>query len=257
MALQTGGGAPYAPPAAVTEILDRYRERGLQTPITTEVLERAGVPESLSQRTLQALRLLDFIQQDGEVSPELERLSRVPAEEWRKGMQDLLTAAYSEVWSFVDPAKDSIERVRDAFRPFNPRGQQERMVTLFLGLCEWSGMDVTAATASRKKSAPDPNGKARATRRPPTIFKPDKLPAQRQRGPSTRTPPATPPDLPPGLLGLLQQIPTGGSGWDKETRDNFLAAFAAVLDFTVPVRPTGLEDFSADDLAPGQEEDEP
>lgn len=256
MVLQAGGGAPYAPPATVTEILDRYRERGLQTPITTEVLERAGVPESLSQRTLQALRLLDLIQKDGEPSPELERLSRVPADEWHKGMQDLLTAAYSEVWSFVDPAKDSIERVRDAFRPFNPRGQQERMVTLFLGLCEWVGMDVTAATASRKKpGASDSNGKARTTRRPLADVKVERQ-AQRQRGAPVRTPLVTP-ELPPGLLGLLQQIPTSGSGWDKETRDNFLTAFAAVLDFTVPVRPTGLEDFSEDDFALGGDEDEP
>jgi hypothetical protein len=37
-----------------------------------------------------------------------------------------------------------------------------------------------------------------------------------------------------GLVGLLQQIP-GAGGWTVERRDNFLRAFTAVLDFSVPV----------------------
>lgn len=250
MALQAGGSAPYAPPPTVIEILDRYRSRGLQTPITTDVLERAGIPESLSQRTLQALRLLDFVQKDGQPSPELERLARVPEEEWRKGMQDLLVAAYSEVWSFVDPAKDPIERVRDAFRPFNPRGQQERMVTLFLGLCEWAGMDVSAATATKKK----PNGSAApSTRKARTPVQPAKVTKgaiQRRLAKSAGTVDS---DLPPGLVGLIKQIPTGGRGWDEYTRDRFIEAFTAVLNFTVPLRPTGLEDVTDEDLI--EEED--
>jgi hypothetical protein len=41
--------------------------------------------------------------------------------------------------------------------------------------------------------------------------------------------------LPQGLVGLLHQIPKGGRGWPKSERDGFLAAFTAVLDFTVPV----------------------
>ena len=55
-------------------------------------------------------------------------------------------------------------------------------------------------------------------------------------------------ELPPGLVGLLQQIPRGGKGWTQETRDNFLTAFTAVLDFTVPIRPIGLEDLTDENM---------
>ena len=249
MALQAGSAAPYAPPATMIEVIDRYRDRGLTLPITTEVLERAGVPESLSQRTLQALRLLNFIDAEGNPSSELERLSRAPEGEWQQGLQEMLTAAYGEVFKFVDLSKDGIDRVRDAFRPFNPRGQQERMVTLFLGLCEWAGMDVTAAAASRKKpgGVADANGKvkARPARRSPTVVKTDKHPPQRQRAQGST---AGASDLPPGLVGLLQEVPRDGKGWTEDTRDRFIDAFTAVLNFTVPLRPIGLEDLTDDDL---------
>lgn len=249
MALQSGGPAPYAPPAAVIEILMRYRDRGLQTPITTDVIERAGVPESLSQRTLQALRLLGFIQKDGNPSEEIERLARLPEDEWRKGMQDLLVATYSEVWSFVDPAKDSIDRIRDAFRMYNPRGQQERMVTLFLGLCEWAGVDVSAAVASKKKAGNGPQERKRpggsATKMP--VVKVSTKNALQKRQSKTSDDPLT--NLPPGLVGLLQQIPASEKGWLKGNRDAFLTAFTAVLDFTIPVVDTP-------DLWAGSDDDE-
>jgi hypothetical protein len=52
----------------------------------------------------------------------------------------------------------------------------------------------------------------------------------------------------------LQQIPTDGRGWTQETRDNFLKAFSAVLDFSVPIRPVGLEDLTDADLTDDPEE---
>ncbi len=243
MALQTGGTGPYAPAGAIIEVIERYRDRGLQTPITTDVLERVGIPESLSQRTLQALRLLDFVDADGQPSAELERLSRVPDDgEFKQGIRELLTAAYAEVYSYVDPATDGIDKVRGAFRAYNPRSQQDRMVSLFLGLCEWAGVDTTAAAASKKKTraekapAPKTNGPQRPAT--PQPRKPREVKAA--RGGASSGPAASPlgdtAGLPPGLVGLLQQIPRGGAGWPEARRDEFLIAFKAVLDFSVPVR---------------------
>ena len=43
-------------------------------------------------------------------------------------------------------------------------------------------------------------------------------------------------ELPPALVGLLQQIPLSQGSWTASERDGFLQAFEAVLDFTIRVR---------------------
>ena len=50
--LQSKDRAPYAPAAAVTGFLHAFRDKTLPTPITLEVLTRAGVSPSLAPRTL-------------------------------------------------------------------------------------------------------------------------------------------------------------------------------------------------------------
>lgn len=237
MALSAGGNAPYAPPPAVIEVLTRYRERGLTTPITTEVVERAGVSQTLSRRTIQALRLLEFIDSEGMPTEQFETLSRAPQAEHKHLLGEHLTGVYAEVFAFSDPATDSYERVRDAFRGFDPKGQQERMVTLFLGLLEHAGLDTSAASSSRRrsdpasaKSKPKPvNGRTKSTR---TTNSPGEMDKSEQSELPTV---AESHGLPPGLLGLLQQIPRGGESWSQNRRETFLEAFTAVLDFSVPV----------------------
>ena len=48
MAIQADGTAPYAPAGTIIEIVERFRNHGLAEPFDTDVLERAGVPASLS-----------------------------------------------------------------------------------------------------------------------------------------------------------------------------------------------------------------
>ena len=92
MPLSPDALAPYAPPGSVIEVLRRYRERGLTKPFTTDVLERAGVPASLSRRTLQALKLLGFIDAEGIPNPEFEEASRAPEEQYKERIGELITA---------------------------------------------------------------------------------------------------------------------------------------------------------------------
>lgn len=220
------------------EVITRYRERGLTTPFTADVLERAGVPETLSRRTMQALRLLALIDSEGNPTAEFESASRAPDKDYKELLGQLLLSTYAEVIAFADPATDSYDRVRDAFRVYNPRGQQDRMVTLFLGLLEFAGLDISQAAASRKRVEASParakaNGSrataARTTTAPKTsVKKQDRNDAGGDTQASN--------DLPPGLVGLLRQIPRAGTGWPRSRRDEFMVAFNAVLDFSVPVR---------------------
>jgi hypothetical protein len=234
--LKSGDTAPYAPPGTVIDVLTRYRERGMPTPFTVEVLERAGIPETLSRRTLTSLKLLGFIDSEGNPTAEFDQASRASDSDYKDALSQIVMKTYSEVITFADPASDSYDRVRDAFRAFNPRGQLERQVTLYLGLMEFVGLDVSAAMSSRKKTdaAARPSGGQRGAKKTAAAVRkaaPSKAPASPAQAVEVAED-----DLPPGLVGLLRQIPRGGSGWPVARRDEFIAAFTAVLNFSIPVR---------------------
>src|SRR5476649_805149 len=78
MAVTADKPVPYAPTSAILEVMDRYRNRGLQSPIDAEVLGRIGISDSLIPRTLQALRTLDLVDEDGKPSATFEGLHLAP-----------------------------------------------------------------------------------------------------------------------------------------------------------------------------------
>ena len=43
MTIQTDGNAPYTSPSSIIQVVEGYRSRGLQTPFTVDVLQKAGV----------------------------------------------------------------------------------------------------------------------------------------------------------------------------------------------------------------------
>ncbi len=235
MPVRTEDPVPYAPAHAILGLIDRYRNRGLATPITTDVLQRAGVSDSLVRRTLIALETLDLTDEAGMPTPELEGLARAPEADFQTRLAEVIREAYAEVFSFVDPAQDDLDRVRDAFRAYEPRGMQSRMVSLFLGLCEAAGIiEAAKPKKSRKKSAKASAPSSRAPAKNTTEAKPAAKGSDRRRGDTDGASDGWSSDFPPALVGLLQSIPKGG--WTRAERARFLAAFGPVLDVCVPVR---------------------
>jgi uncharacterized protein DUF5343 len=123
----------------VIDVIEFHRRRGLPGPVTLDVLTRVGVSESLAPRTLQALKLLDLVDDDGTVTTTFEGLRTAPEAEYRDRFAEFLRGAYPEIFHFRDPATDERTAIRDAFRSYRPTGMQERMVNLFLGLAEYAG----------------------------------------------------------------------------------------------------------------------
>lgn len=150
MSVTADKAAPYAPASAVIDLIQRHRNRGLPSPINAEVLARAGVSESLIPRTLQALIVLDLIDDQGAPSRTLEGIRLAPEAEYKQRLSEWLKSAYADVLKFVDPAMDDETRVRDAFRNYQPIGQQSRMITLFLGLMAAAGMAPEKAAGQRR-----------------------------------------------------------------------------------------------------------
>lgn len=151
---------PYAPAKVVIDLIERYRSKGLPVPINGEVLARAGVPESVMARSLQALLTLDLIDAEGRPTPALEGMRIAPEAEYRSRMAEWLTAAYADALQFVDPASATEIEIRDAFRQYKPIGQQPRMVILFMGLFRHAGLapdkSPTGVAAPRRKAGGPP-----------------------------------------------------------------------------------------------------
>lgn len=237
MALDPNGPAPYAPFAPILLVIDRFRERGLQTPFTGEVLIKAGVSDSLAPRVLQSLKLLELIDDDGEPGSVLKDYARLPGGEARDALRAQVKDLYAPVFAFADPATDSPDRIRDAFRGFVPRGQQERMVSLFLAMCAHlelapetvrrpHGPRPARTISHRKLSGRGPNGRAGRVELMPI---------------SQITATSLAAELPEAVQGLLRELAVIGPAWTAERRDQFMAAFSAVISFSYPVRVPATE----------------
>jgi hypothetical protein len=234
MAVTPDKPAPYATPSSIIDIIERYRHRGLPTPVNGDVLGRAGVAQTLIPRTLQSLQTLDLIDAEtGTPTATFEALRLAPEAEYKQRLADWLRGTYADVFAFVDPANDGEVRVRDAFRSYQPVGQQDRMVALFMELCRAAGM-----LPEKSSTAPKPAGRPR-TAAPRTAAPSSKPTSGRTFTASFNTPYSArhqaAPGLPAPLAGLLASLPSEGEGWTKETRDRFLATFQAVLDFCFPM----------------------
>lgn len=228
MAVTKDKPTPYAPPSAILELIGRYRSRGLPAPVTAEVLGRSGIADSLIPRTLQALQSLDLIDKKGQPTETLEGIRLAPEADYKQRLEEWLNAAYADVLTYVDPSEGNETKVRDAFRNYQPVGQQSRMVTLFLGLYAAAGV------APEKKTQPRQPRRSSATSYP--LAKP-----------SVRKKPPVASDIPAPLAGLLSSLPPQGQGWTQTEREKFINTFGAVLDFCFPITENNAPHANQDD----------
>jgi hypothetical protein len=225
MAVTTAASAPYAPAKTILDVIDKCRH-GMKSPLTAEVLARAGISDSLIPRTLQALETLDLIDPNGAATPTLETLRRSPDAEYRPRLSEWLNAAYADVLNFVDPATATENAIQDAFRSYNPLGQRPRMASLFTGLYTAAGVrQVQRPASSRSSRRIRPPGRTMV--QPNQRKEPLQAPKQEREVSHTMR-------LHPALSGLLATLPADG-GWTKARRDSFMSTFGAVLDYCVPI----------------------
>lgn len=230
--------APYTPFGQISEIMSRYREKGNPTVFNTETLGKLGIPDSLNARTLQALKVLDLVKEDGKPTDTFEAIHRAPSDKYQSVLQNWLRAAYADVFLYAE-ADDDETKIRDAFRNYNPSSQQGRMVSLFLGLCALAGL----RQKSEKREASEKTRKK--TIRTSVVQRPRK---QQTVGDPVDT------GLPPALTGLLRSLPNPSRGWTQPERDKFVNTFGTVLDFCYPI--ATAEQLKSDDAADSKDEQE-
>jgi hypothetical protein len=173
---------------------------------------------------MQSLQLLELIDDAGNPTETLEGLRRAKEPEFKDQLGAWIRGVYADVLTFVDPAQDDETAIRDAFRNYNPVGQQPRMVTLFLSLCRAAGMRPPEMV---KESRPRPT--ARKSGVSSTL-------SSRQKK-SAADPSATSNfgRVPAPIAGLLGALPADGKGWSQTERDKFVKTFETILDFCYPL----------------------
>lgn len=232
--IEKDGAAPYTSTAALLEVIDAFRHRSPRTPVTQEVLELLGLSQSIIPRTLQALKLLGLIDDDGEPTEALTGLKEAPMEEFPSRLAEVVRAAYADIFAHRNPASDPPEKIVDAFRMYGPASMRPRMVRLFYGLCKEAGlineipavenapagMRIPRSARPRKSEVSPPRdagGSPPRTTEPPIA--PVVPPAQ-----------AAPRHLHPALVGLLGLVPPAEQPWPSAERfQTFKAAWDAAL----------------------------
>jgi hypothetical protein len=210
VALQDVGQMGYASPATVRGVIGRFRDQGvLPQPLNRETILRIGVTESLAPRTIQTLKLLGLIDDQGNVTEQFERLRRAPTSEFKTELVSMLRSAYAPVFEAVEPAGATYEQIQDAFRTFKPEGQRARMVALFLGLLEYAEYSTDLPASGRGTGPGRTTGGSTRQRSTP---KRDKAP-DRENSVNRDKPPAPPPrrpDVPTEGDPYLIELSSGG-----------------------------------------------
>jgi hypothetical protein len=252
MGIEIEGTAPYAPAENVLAVIRRFREKGLPEVLNTQELVRLGVAEGNTTRTLRALRFLGLLDMDGRRTPIFDRLARASTMEYPQLLGEILREAYKDVFTIVDPADTNAIELDDAFRNYEPQAQRDRMVRLFVGLCREANFVSGGPLEPGHRVKTGINGKStviQPNRRARLANSKNKLESDKTNNQNmnagTKTQMAFPWDEPPKVLstlgegyllltGLLRQLPPERQ-WSQTHREQWLAAFTAMLDLMIKV----------------------
>ena len=153
---------PYASANSVIQVIKQYRDRGLQEPLTQTGLEQIGAPTSMASFTLRTLAFLGLMDEGGYFTTDFRRIRQANTTEYPAVLEEIIRKAYVRVFNIVDPAKQDVTSIVDAFRIFEPSKQRDKMVALFMGLCEEANI-VPAGKAKRRNTTAGTSGPRRSS----------------------------------------------------------------------------------------------
>jgi Family of unknown function (DUF5343) len=232
--IETEERAPYAPTEAVMRALHAVR-RGVPGPYDVAKLQRAGVKPTIAPRTAQTFRMLGLTDDDDQPTPALEALRRAPDDQFKARLAEVVTAAYADILTYVNPAEDDPIKIRDAFRAYKPYAMHDRMARLFVGLCEYVGLIPEAPPIPKltgAQSGGQQRGGRRARRATTRAVTPTRTTLRRaatpnpEPAPEFRPSPSPSSGLHPFVRGLIESLPPSGSVWPDAKRKEWLDAAA-------------------------------
>lgn len=215
--------APYAPTGSVLSVIRRYREHGAPKTVDLTEITRVGVSEGNAPRTLASLKFLGLLDKD-KPSESFSLLNRATTEEYPNVLADIVRSAYSDIFAILDPAKASEIQITDAFRGYEPAKQRSRMVQLFVGLCQESGiMKGKPVVIEGRKNNPSQSDSTNTA---------EKKKIQQEQ--------IYQPKIEGYWVGKFEQYledlpPDNQKVWTKAKRDKWINAVTAMLDYLIEV----------------------
>ena len=254
MATTSEKTAPYAPLANVIILIRRRRERGLPEILDADKLAQLSIPEGNISRTLQALRFLDLIDEEGRQTNSFNRLGIAKENEYPGVLADILRNAYHDVFTVIgnNPNDATDLELDDAFRGYQPESQRNRIVSLFRGLCQEAGLIAggppearmhSRATPPNKQSSSQANGAKKTPNEPKdTGFHAESFQTHDQQTSQPAETPINQTEEYAIMRGVLNKLPFDRKQWTQAERAKWLKAVAAVVDmlFTLEDPQSGI-----------------
>lgn len=203
--------------------METFRETGLGgSAVDLPLLGRMGMGDEIARRTISSLRLLGQIDDQGKPTANLMAFKQASSDTYKQVFAEQLFDVYAPVFAVVggDLAGKTPTQIEDAFRTFKPDSLRKRMVTLFLGLCQFAGI---VGEPPKGKPGPKPGGR----------LTPKKPPRHRH-----------PPDPDPSTVGFVGGVPGPPPPTPKRTGDEIIISFgeAGTVTLIVDVRWLDLPD---------------
>lgn len=214
---------PYAPGNRTIDVIRRIREGRSGNSLTTAQLQSLGVPAGNADRVQRALVTYGIIEADDfALTPAAVALRKAVDDEYPALLAGLIRKAYAGVFEIIDPATATRNDLVNAFRPYDPAGQRDNMIALFVAVC---------------REAKLMSGDAEPQRRPTGAAK--KVAASVKSAPTATKKRFTDsgaflhPVLDMMLADVKQKFTAGA--WTKEERDKFVTIFPLTLDTYLPI----------------------
>jgi hypothetical protein len=226
---ETKPAVPYIAFATLRHLIERLAEEGLPPRIDRSYLKGS---EGGKTQVLQALRSLELIDQHGTVTDDLTRL--VNDDENRPQLvADRLASRYPGLLELgkVNATQSQLE---DELRKGGVSGDTLRKAAAFyLKAAEYAGVTVSPNWKTPSVGA---NTKRRPTLRRDQQRNPEAPPSDANTEPQRhRVEKPTYPGLHPALAGVLYDLPREGESWTATEKERFMAAFTAMIDYSIPV----------------------